>query len=184
LTLKGFPMATLEENVANAALTTAKLKSPIPDGRCWCFVHHVLAAANAKSFYEFNHQGEDPIFAAWGEPASEPAKGYIAVFKGVEWVTQKSETRGRGTVKTTHIVRTAHKLPKHVAVILLVRETGELGIAQQGVPNTDAAPSAIFVPVKHLTKGEVKYYRPVAEPPGKKTSSPTEAARAAAAPAD
>jgi hypothetical protein len=172
----------IEKIVAEIAATTSKLDQPIPDGKCWAFVHHVLVAANAKSFYDYKNKGDDPVFAPWGEVAVGPQQGYIVVFKDVVWRTIAVETVVRGTIKTRRTVKKRHTFHQHVAVILDVQKSGALLVAQQGVPGPDARPGVMVVPVKHLDKGEVKYYRPVAMPDGKKTSSPTPAAKAAGGP--
>ncbi|WP_010586933.1 hypothetical protein [Schlesneria paludicola] len=171
----------IQTKVANTAESASKNGSPYGNGMCWGFVHHVLATVNAKSFYDFNHQGEsDPIFAAWGEPATEPGIGYIIVLKDAAWATIHKHKTGRGTVKSTTITRVKHQFHKHVAIILRVDSDGHLLIAQQGVPSPSAKPSQLKIPTG-FKQGTLKYFRPVAMPLGHKTSSPTPASKAAAA---
>jgi len=124
---------------------------------------------------------KDPVFASWGEVASAPKPGYLVVFKDVLWETHQVKLVGRGTVKSKQNVINKHRLPKHVAVVAAVSKDGSIEIAHQGVPDVNAVPEKLRVPIKQLMGGEVRYYRPVPMPAGKKTSSPNNAAKAAAA---
>lgn len=167
--------------VAHAAESASTNGSPYGNGMCWGFVHHVLATVNAKSFYDFEHQGEpDPVFAAWGEPATSPGVGYIIVLKDAAWTTIRKHKTGKGTVQSTTITKQKHQFHKHVAIILRVDSDGHLLIAQQGVPSPSEKPSQLRIPTG-FKQGVLKYFRPVVMPKGRKTSSPTPAARAAAA---
>lgn len=171
---------TIEQRVAATAAATAQLPCPIPNGLCWAFVHHVLVAAGAKSFYEFNATSGEHIFAPWGEKADAPRKGYVVILKDAAWQYEVTVTVGRGSVKTKRTETRTGQLQKHVGVVVAVYKDGSVDLANQGVPKPDAAPTVTRVPLKRLSKGEVRYYKPVEMPAGK-ASSPTPAAKAAAA---
>ena len=172
-------MPSLESPIVSTARGIAGMGQPIGNGKCWALVHRVLHNARAKSAWDYDFNGEN-IFTPWGVEVEGPSPGYLIILKNVNWTTSRTETRGRGTVRSQVQVEETHHYSKHVAVILETWPNGDVLVAEQGAGKDSKNPRTFFIPLSRIKPSrDIRYYRPEPVAKGQETRSPTAAAKAA-----